>query len=440
MSFLHWEFRCPFSGASFLHFHGSVRTANRFLSPAIAAAIVLTLTPAPAAEAQLPPRVDEVKVIGAERTRPATIVDLAGLSANELLTPRERTRAERRLRQLPIARSAALRYVPVRDGAAEVRAIVHERPLLPLDWSDWSGIGVRAILKDELKVDVGGPARLGEVWTASWRWAEHRPRVAVGVALPAPGAMPGVVAVDALFEEQTYVSAPTTAADALFRERRQRAGVSVSDWVTSDVRWRAGAAIDRIAGRRYLAVEGALDLRLVEDLLAPGVSFGTWRPLGDATPFSVADVSLAWRANRSDLPPFSGLVGVTLATDGSPLAVWPAAGTGGSGRGALLRAHPLHEHGVVTSENFARRLMYFTIEHQRPIDIGPSGKTAVVAFLDAGRAWGGLPGRPRRVNVDIGSGLRFASGTGTVRLDVAFGLRDQQWAVSAGWVDAWPWR
>jgi hypothetical protein len=149
---------------------------------------------------------------------------------------------------------------------------------------------------------------------------------------------------------------------------------------------------------------------------------------------------VAWRANRQPAPPLSGIVGVTIASHSAPFAVWPSAGTGGSGRGAYLRAHPLHDSGVIISENFARRLAYFTVEHQRPLPIGPAGKMTGVMFIDGVRAWDGLPGRPRRVNVDVGGGVRFGSGSGTVRLEVGYGLRDQQWAISAGWVNAWPGR
>ena len=404
------------------------------------AGLMLALGLAQTAAAQSPPRVDTVKVVGAERTRPAVVVDLTRLSEDQPLTARERELAERRLRQLPIARDAVLRYVLQPNGRAEMQAIIDEKSLLPLDGMDWGGIGARAVLKDEIKLDIGGPAGRGEVWSAAWRWSENRPRVMFGVAAPAFGIVPGIVTVDALFEESTYAGAPTEAPDGLFRERRARAGVAVSDWLTNELRWRTGAAFDRIGGRRHVALEAALDVRLMEDLVAPGFTIGTWRSLDGTAPFSVSDISLAWRSNRTPMPPYAGLLGVTLVSDDAPLAVWPAAGTGGSGRGALLRAHPLHEHGIVTSENFARRLMYFTFEHQRPLNFGPSGKTAMVMFLDAGRAWGGLPGRPRRVNVDIGTGVRYGSDSGMVRLDVAFGLRDQQWAVSAGWVESWPWR
>jgi hypothetical protein len=394
---------------------------------------------APAAAAAQTPRVDAVTVVGAARTRPGVVVDLTRLSKDDELTGRERMLAERRLRQLPIARDAVLRYVLQRDGRVEMQAIIDEKSLLPVGSMDWGGVAARAILKDEIKLDIGGPAGRGELWSAAWRWSENRPRVMFGVAAPVPG-MPGVVSIDGLVEEAAYAEAPTTAADGIFREGRERAAVAVSDWLTNEIRWKSSVAFDRISERRHLAVDVAFDVRLMEDLLAPGFTIGTWRSLDGTAPFSSTDLSLAWRSDRSPLPPFSGLVGVTLVSDDAPLAIWPAAGTGGSGRGALLRAHPLHEHGIVTSENFARRLMYFTVEHQRPLAFGPAGKTAVVAFLDAGRAWGGLPGRPRRVNVDIGTGVRYGSDSGMVRFDVAFGLRDQQWAVSAGWVDAWPWR
>jgi hypothetical protein len=393
-----------------------------------------------AAAAQAPPRVASVNPVGAERTDPDVVVHLTGLVPGQLLTTAARERAERRLRQLPIARSATLRYVLDEDLRAEVQAIIHERSRFPDDPMDWAGIGARLILKEELKLDFAGLTGYGETIDLAWRWERNRPRVIAGVSLPAPGPIRGVLSVDTLFGEEAYGIGPAAAAQGVVRERRRRGGVHLSDWLTPQVRWRAGAAMDRIADRGHVAIDGGLDVRLMEDLIAPGVTMGVWRPTDGSDVFTVTDASVAWRVNREIFPAFSGKLGVTVASAAAPLTVWPSAGTGGSGRGALLRAHPLHEHGVITSENFARRLMYFTFEHLRPLPGMPAGKAAMVAFLDAGRAWAGLPGQPRRVNVDIGTGVRFGSGGGTVRFDVGFGLRDRQWAVSAGWVESWPGR
>ena len=106
--------------------------------------------PASAALAQSPPRVDAVKVVGAERTSASVVIDLTRLSEEKPLTTREWMLAERRLRQLPIARDASLRFVPVRGGRAEMQAIIHEKSLLPLDATDLGGVAIRAILKDEI--------------------------------------------------------------------------------------------------------------------------------------------------------------------------------------------------------------------------------------------------------------------------------------------------
>ena len=401
---------------------------------------VLTAQAGPAAAQTPPPRVVSVDVIGAERTRRATVADLVGLAPGDLLTAEARARAERRLRQWPGVSRADLRYVLDEDRQAEVRAIVHEKPMFPNDMMDWGGIGARVILKEEVKVSLAGLAGLGDVTTLAWRWEAHRPRVIAEFALPAPGPLPGVLAVDTLFEDESYALTTTDPALALVTEPRRRAGASLSDWATPWLRWHAGGAADRIAGRNHVAIDGGLDIRLMEDLVAPGVSVGRWQPAGPGRAFTLTDVSVAWRADRETFPAYAGLLGVTVASAPAPFAVWPSAGTGGSGRGALLRAHPLHEHGIVTSENFARRLMYFTVEHTRPLPGAPFGNAAFAVFVDAGRAWAGLPGQPRRVNVDVGTGVRFGSGSGAVRFDVAFGLRDQQWGISAGWVDAWPWR
>jgi hypothetical protein len=220
------------------------------------------------------------------------------------------------------------------------------------------------------------------------------------------------------------------------RERRRRGSVLFTDWMTHRLKWTGGAALDRIGGHRHIGFDGALDYRWLGDLVSTGVAVSGWLPGSGRERFAVSDISLAWRTNRRPAPPWTGIVGLTIASEDAPFAVWPSAGTGGSGRGALLRGHPLHEDGIITSENFARQLAYFTVEHQRPLISTKFGDVNWVAFVDAVRAWSGLEGPPRRMQVDVGGGVR-ASG---VRLDVGFGLRDQQWAISAGWVTDWPWR
>jgi hypothetical protein len=386
------------------------------------------------------PRVSSVSVLGAKRTRHPVVIDLVGLEPGDLLTSAALDRATRRVQQLPAASAAMVRYRPVEDGDADVEAVIEERRLFPGGLVDWGGIGARVLLKEELKLWLSGATGSGDVLSGSWRWETNRPRVTGEFALPAPGALPGIVSVSGLWERQTYAVRTDAAEAGSFTETRRRGGVQFSDWLTHRLKWTGGLALDRIGGHRHVSIDGALDRRWMGDLMSTAISVAGWFPGEERERFAVSDVSLAWRVDRRASSPWQGIVGLTIASENAPFAVWPSAGTGGSGRGALLRAHPLHEDGIITSENFAKQLAYFTVEHQRPLVDTKFGDVRWVMFMDVVRAWGGLPGPPRRLQADVGGGVRFGSGGGGVRFDVGYGLRDQSWAVSAGWMTEWPWR
>jgi outer membrane translocation and assembly module TamA len=126
------------------------------------------------------------------------------------------------------------------------------------------------------------------------------------------------------------------------------------------------------------------------------------------------------------------------ASASAPFDLWPGAGVG-QARAPLLRAHPLLADGVVTGPAFGRRLLHATVEHQRPIMRLAEGAVGVAAFVDAARAWS-QPGPGVRWHADAGLGIRVAlpAGVGTLRVDVARGLRDRRHVVSAGWLAGWP--
>ena len=70
---------------------------------------------------------------------------------------------------------------------------------------------------------MASPSGGGELWTASWRWWERRPRVAVGLAAPSPYG--GVWRVEGSAERQTYANGA-----AITEETERRVGFEVSDW------------------------------------------------------------------------------------------------------------------------------------------------------------------------------------------------------------------
>jgi predicted double-glycine peptidase len=396
------------------------------------------------------PRVDAIVIHGADRTRQPVVVRATGLQPRQVLSPEGFGRARRRLRDLPVAAEARLRYEPIDGGLAKVDIVLEERHVVPSGWIDLATLGARALLLDELRVDVAGPLGVGELESAAWRWSAGRPRVVVGLAVPSPQWFPGVVSIEGMWERQSYDT--TIGAALALRESRRRVGLHVADWSTRWLRWQTGAALDRAReydvlddvrtdARDYLAMESTLDVRLAGDRFAAGVSAGWWVPVAGGNYFGTGALLGAWRStDEATRPVWSAVSEIGLASRVAPLALWHGAGTG-TGRAGLLRAHPLLTDGVVTGPVFGRNVARGSVEYARPMVRTPRGGVSMAGFVDAARAWHRLNGLgTSALYLDAGIGVRaHATGAGgAVRIDVAHGLRGGGTTLSAGWGAQWP--
>ena len=372
------------------------------------------------------PVVDLVHVTGLDRTRYQVVARTAGLQPQALLTRAALERARRRLAELPAAQTTRVGYRPARNGRAQVDAVVLERALLPSSAVSLAAIGIRAITDRELNAGLASPSGGGELWTAAWRWWERRPRVSLGLASPAP--FGGVWGVDGFGERQTYANAGST-----IEEARTHAGFHVSDWTRAGFRWETGVAFDRWrhTGRAVsLAFSG--QQRLADDRAVVDARAGAWT--GGVRAWTLG-LRTEWRSQtRHEGTVWSGRAGVEAAANGSPLALWPGAGTG-QGRDVLLRAHPLLDEGIISRGVFGRRLMHGGAEWRRWVQpVGKPLRIAPAVFVDTARASAGLELSDRRWQSDAGVGVRIAlPGAGVVRIDLARGLRDGATALSIGW-------
>ena len=381
------------------------------------------------------PRVRCLNIEGLVRTPRSVVIDYVDASAGEVLTSGDFTRMQHRLDELPIASSSRLRYDPAAGGATTITPIITERGLIPQGLQSWGVVGVRSAFMQEVRVSVAGPAGRGEVWTPSYRWGENRPRLMLRLDAPSPGGLPGVVRFQTFVERQTY--AYEGLGDNTFKQSRQRVGVSISDWATSWLRWEGGTAFDRIE-TNYVALEGSLNARAFDDRFAVILTAGRWLG-GDERPavWSTELVSTMRSTTRDDVPLLTVTAGVARTSDSAPLALWPAVSSG-DGRNGLLRAHPLRRDSVITDEVFGRHLVFGTTEFEYPFQtrIGQVGVATFVDMAQSSRRLVRTLSSP--FHVDVGTGVRFdASGTGKVRLDFGYGLRDGHVRLSAGYAVPW---
>jgi hypothetical protein len=372
------------------------------------------------------PVIDLVNVTGLERTRYLVAARAMALHPRDRLTPAALRAARRRLAELPAAQTTRLGYRPGENGRAQVDAVVLERPLFPTGVVPLTAAAVRVATDRELAGAVASPSGGGELWTASWRWWEHRPRVAAGLAAPSP--FGGVWRVEGSAERQTYANGA-----GLTQETDRRVAFEMSDWTQLGVRWGVNAGIDSwSAGGRSVSLGLTGEQRLQGDRLSVRAGAAAWR--GGVHTWTLG-LGAEWRsAVRNEGDVWLARGGADVAGDSAPLALWSGAGTG-QGRDDLLRAHPLLHDGIISDGVFGRRLVHggaewrhWTQPHGKPLRIAPA------VFVDAARATGVLEGGDRRAQFDAGAGLRIAlPGAGIVRVDFAHGLRDGKSAVSIGW-------
>lgn len=378
------------------------------------------------------PLIDLVTVHGLSRTRHAAATQLMGLDPQTLLTSKALAAANRRLDELPATQMARVTYRPLESGRAAVDAVVVERPRAPTSLPGLAVIGVRTLSDRELRGWVANPTGAGDVITASWRWWENRPRIALSYAAPAPVA--GVMRIDVFRDVQTYEETPNAERPATnVREVRRGGAVSVSNWTGTNLRWEIGAGVDAWADRgKTASINAGADQRLVSDRLSLHAGAGMFA--GSFTSWNVT-AGAQWRSSvRHEGHVLLNRGGVDMASARSPFALWPGAGLGHA-RGALLRAHPLLDDGVITGDVFGRRVYHAGSEWRRWFKPGLRlVPIAPAVFVDVARAEKRLQ-TGAAWHADAGAGIRIAvPGSGVLRMDAARGLRDGETVFSIGWM------
>lgn len=368
------------------------------------------------------PVIDLVSVAGLDRTRHAVAVSLIGLEGEKPLNAGALAAAGHRLRDLPSAEFARVSYRPLPGGRATVEAVVVERPLLPTTRASLVGTAMRLTTDREIAANVASPSGNGELFRASWRWWENRPRYELAFEAPSRA---GVWRMVAFGEEQAYGDGGTI-------ERRRGGHVSLARWTSTMTRWEIGTGLDTWNGEdRTVSLSGSVDQRLQADRLSIRLGASVFR--GDVKT-RATDLSIAWRSRTEHQGVVAlGGAGWSTVTSSAPRALWGGAGTG-HGRDPLLRAHPLLDDGRIEGEVFGRTLTHGSAELRHWLKpVQKVVRLAPAAFIDVARAGHRMaPGAAW--HADAGVGLRVTlPGSGVLRIDVGKGLRDGATALSFGW-------
>jgi hypothetical protein len=388
-----------------------------------------------------------VQIEGLVRTRYALVAEALDLRSNTLLTEENFRRAERRLKHLPDRASARISFHPHIDGFARVDVAVAEGRSRPRGRIEWAAAGVQVAVDRELEIAVPGWTGQGDVWTGSWRWWEHRPRVAFSLAMPHVGTLPGVWRVEGSWEAQTYGLGGGRAGEPTVREERAHGGVAVTDWLNGNLRYELSAGLDSWNGaRRAVSVGAVLDRRWARDRLSIAADATLWAPLTTDPGFRSAGLRVTFQSSTADTRrrpnaetghPVTLVVtsGVDAVTAAAPLALWPGAGDGHARR-PLLRAHPLLVDGVISGAMFGERLAYANAEAQHWFEKPLLVRIGVAGFTDVAHVWRPLSpatGDPWQVDVGLGLRLSVPGRQGALRVDVGRGIRDGAHALTFGW-------
>jgi predicted double-glycine peptidase len=393
------------------------------------------------------PRIDSVRIDGLERTRYALVTEALDLRSNTLLTAESFLRAERRLAQLPDRASARISFAPQSDGFASIDVAIAERPSRPRGRIEWAAVAMQVAVDRELEISVPGWRGQGDLWTGSWRWWDHRPRIAFSFATPHAGTLPGVLRVEGSWEVQTYGFPGGRANAPTLRQERAHGAVAIADWLNGNLRYEVTAALDSWNGARRTASVGALlDRRWARDRLSIAADATVGMALTMDPGFRSAGLRVTFRPSTRDRHrpgnvESGGSVGALVLTSGinavsaaAPLALWPGAGEGHARR-ALLRAHPLLVDGVISGPMFGERLAYANAEARHWFEKPLLVRIGVAAFTDVARVWRPLSstGNPFQVDVGFGLRLRVPGRQGILRVDYGRGIRDGADALTFGW-------
>ena len=383
------------------------------------------------------PRLDLVQIDGFSRTPSRVVYEYLGEESGTMLTPERLRRVQRRIEALAAVQASRVSYLPLSGGTAQLQVNVVERPALSSPRSLFLQSALRAVSERAIGGDAFGLAPSGDAVRLFGQWQPNRSRGTLSASAPHFLTLPGIVTVEATWDEQSYRIPPIRIESAPLRERRERASLSLDHWWAADTRAAVTVATDHWSSRgSYASLSGDVEQRLLADHVAlSGHAAGWWS--GMTAPFYAASVRCSARTRTtSDRPRVRLEASYDFASVRAPLALWSGAGTG-PGRALLLRAHPLISDGVIEGTVFGRQLLAGSVQAETPIARLGLAKLGAAAFVDAAKVLAPTRGGAV-VDVGVGLRLRLPGLKSALRLDVATPWGSAHPHLSAGWQGEWP--
>jgi hypothetical protein len=386
------------------------------------------------------PTVSSIEISGLERTKDRVARRELALREGERLDLEGLRVSRRRLAETGAFEQVTVRAHPRGDGSADLEVALLERHGLASSPAELAVSTLAQLADRRLALRYSNVGGTGTSFGGSWRFAEGRPEIAVGLDVPRPfglGANLRLVGRRGrqpfLFEtptERTSRGLDLVLRRVLDPETMGEAGVTYRDrdFATPSPEAPPGVIVGAHVGLERRLFEGrAFRVDVGLRVLAAGPA------LGSDLSFTRGMVSLRGERDFGNEPARSYLVARVLfgvGTDSLPLDEGFAPGAGPEAP-FPLRGHRQFEEGTAgVAAPLGRSLLLANVEWRfrlarlGPVDVGAA------AFYDVARPDRGLA--PARTYNDVGFGLRLGFRQSIVRIDWGYGLGDGSKALTLG--------
>ena len=389
------------------------------------------------------PKLASVEITGLSHTRDAVARRELRLREGEPLELDRLRESRRRLLDVGVFEQVTLRPYPRGDGTADLEVALLERHGFASSRAEFAASTLAQLADRRIGLRYANMGGTGAAAGVSWRFAEGRPELALGLDWPRPFGLDANLRLVARRGRQGYLFEEPVerTSRGLDLALRRVLGARTVGEVGVSFRDRAfSAASPSAVPGSVTGLQVGLERRLLErprqKLDADVRLFAAGPALGGDLSFGrgVASLRYEWAVGGAAEPERTHLVTRALygrGTDSLPLDEGFAPG-GGPESPFPLRAHRQFENGVVGGTPLGRSLALFNTELRRTLLSRGPLQLGAVAFYDAALSSRGLEATPWYH--DVGVGLRFALSGTIVRIDWGHGLTDgaNAWTLGVG--------